>query len=82
MINFAVLLASVVLVSTQTIGPGVPDPRCPPGTPNPPLHFGDPNDVKYKFVRNKAILIIFSESVHNISHMRKWTVNPTGLSSR
>lgn len=40
MIKVAVLVIALFAVAySQTIGPGRPDPRCPPGTPEPPLHF-------------------------------------------
>ncbi|CRL00914.1 CLUMA_CG014400, isoform A [Clunio marinus] len=42
MIKSLVLLLVCTLVQSQTIGPGVPDSRCPPGTPNPPLHLSHP----------------------------------------
>lgn len=43
---FGALLA---LVASQTIGPGVPDSRCPPGTPEPPVLLPHPDDCQIFF---------------------------------
>ncbi|CRL00354.1 CLUMA_CG013627, isoform A, partial [Clunio marinus] len=47
MIKYLVFLAlCVTLVYSQAIGPGVPDSRCPPGTPFPPIHLPDANNCE------------------------------------
>lgn len=45
----AVFVALLSLAFSQTTGPGVPDERCPPGFPSPPIHFPDEADDKKYF---------------------------------
>ena len=56
MLKFLALLSTVVLVNAQS-GPGVPDKRCPSGTPNPPLHLPDSSDCSkfFKCVNSLAV---------------------------
>lgn len=58
MLNFLSFLAIVALVSCQS-GPGVPDDRCPAGTPDPPVQLPDPSDCSKFFKCENGLAVPF-----------------------